>query len=193
MAMRIRRIIALCVFSALLVGLFGAAVAAADGRASRHTSFEGLYFPAGMEGTDTECPGVIDPGLGLCVLEPGEQTPLANGKLRIRGLQGLSVGLSWDTVTGEEEPRKTGLDHVTANVSLDATLSGPMWGTWTFTDFDGNPMFEGRFAGRFINGVPQARFVGDGVGVYEGQLMIGDIGPEADPYNMTGRIFDLGS
>jgi hypothetical protein len=192
MAMQIRRIIVLTVCSGLLVGLLGAA-AVADEQAPKHPRFEGLYFPAGMEGTDTECPGVVDPGLGLCVLDRGEQTPTATGRLRIRGLEVLSIGLSYDTVTGEVEPRKTGLDYVTANASLDATLSGPTWGTWTFTDFDGNPMFEGRFAGRFLNGVPAVRFVGDGVGSYVGQLMIGDIDRDPDPYNMTGRIFDLGS
>ena len=54
-------------------------------------------------------------------------------------------------------------------------------------------MFLGTFTGEFENGIPVVRFVGEGVGPYEGQHMSGDIGRVANPYNMFGRILERGS
>jgi len=155
-----------------------------------HTDFYGLYFPAGMPGTETDCPGVwMDPS--FCILDPGDQTPSVGGGLRIRGMVVYELAFSWNDEGVEE--RKTGYDIVTANANLDETLSGPTWGTWELHSFAGDLMFTGHFNGRFESGIPAVHFVGKGVGIYEGQIMRGDIGRVPDPYNMFGTILEPAS
>jgi hypothetical protein len=149
------------------------------------TNFHGLYFPAGLEGTDTECPYTwLDPA--FCVIDMGNWTSLPNGRTRIRNMELFELALSWNE--DGEEPRKTGYDIVVANANVDATFSGLTWGTWKLHSFDGTLMFTGRFTGKFKNGIPAVRFFGQGTGEYEGQKMAGTVGRVPDPYNMFGRI-----
>jgi hypothetical protein len=155
-----------------------------------HTDFYGLYFPAGMPGTGTECPGLwMDPS--FCILDPGDQAASPGGNLRIRDMVLYELALSWNDQGVEE--RKTGYDIVTANANLDETLTGPTWGTWMLYSFGGELMFTGHFNGRFENGIPAVHFVGKGVGIYEGQLLRGDVGRVPDPYNMFGTFLEPSS
>jgi hypothetical protein len=165
-------------------------VSPASAKAS-HTDFVGLYFPAGMPGTDTECPYTwVDPA--FCVIDPGTWTELDSGRVRIRGMEVYELAFAWDAEdTTLVEPRKTGYDVVTAHADLDESLSGPTWGTWRLHDLDDELMFTGTFTGAFEEGIPAVHFHGQGVGPYVGQHMSGDIGRVPDPYNMVGRILEV--
>jgi hypothetical protein len=185
-AMHHRKTVATCAVTALLVmGM----VVPASARAER-TDFVGLYFPAGMPGTGTACPYTwADPA--FCIIDPGTWTELGSGRIRIRGMQVFELAFAWDAEdTSIVEPRKTGYDMVTANANLDASLSGPTWGTWRLHAFDDELMFTGTFTGDFEAGIPAVHYVGQGVGPYAGQHMSGDIGRVPDPYNMVGRIVE---
>jgi hypothetical protein len=171
----------------LLVGL---AAPTASARAT-HDKFAGAYFPAGMPGTGSTCPYTwMDPS--FCVIDPGSWTEVGHGRLRIRDMTVFELAFSWSS-DGQVEARKTGYDVVTANLNLDATLSGPSWGTWMLYSFDDELMFSGTFTGTFANGIPAVHFVGQGTGQYEGQHMFGDIGRVPDPYNMFGQILETGT
>jgi hypothetical protein len=154
-----------------------------------HTDFYGLYFPAGLDGTGTDCPYTwMDPA--FCIVEQGQWTELPSGHLRIRDMVVFELAFSWREADDEIEPRKTGYDIVTANANLDAALTGPTWGTWHLYNFADELMFTGTFTGKFLEGIPAVHFVGQGTGDYEGQHMGGDIGRVPDPYNMIGHIVD---
>jgi hypothetical protein len=172
---------------ALVLGLAAPSVA---GGAVR-TDFQGVYFPAGMPGTGTECPYTwVDPA--FCVIDPGSWTTLPSGRVRIRGMTVYELAFS-QHADGSVEPRKTGYDIVVANANLDGSMSGPAWGTWNLYSFAGELMFSGTFTGTFEQGIPAVHFVGAGTGVYEGQHMSGDIGRVPDPFNMFGRILEPAS
>ena len=182
-----RKTIVMAVVALLVLGLAApAALAKAE-----HTDFYGLYFPAGMPGTETECPHTwVDPA--FCVMDKGAWDELPSGRLRIRDMTIFELAL---VDTGEDvvvEPRKTGYDIVVANADLDKTFSGPTWGTWNLYSFENELMFTGTFTGKFENGIPAVHFVGQGTGSYEGQKMRGDIGRVPDPYNMFGTIIEPG-
>jgi hypothetical protein len=184
------RRIAILVAMAALMSIFTVPTASAD---NRHSDFYGVYFPAGMPGTGTDCPYTwVDPA--FCVIDPGDWTELPSGKLRIRGMTVYELALSWND--HGVEPRKTGYDVVVANANLDESLSGPTWGTWQLHSNDGTLMFRGTFTGKFEAGIPAVHFVGRGVGDYAGELMRGDIGreiSESNPYNMFGEVVVPGS
>lgn len=166
-----------------------AVVPAASARAE-HSEFYGLYFPAGMEGTDTKCPYTwVDPA--FCVIDQGDWTPLPSGRLRIRGMTVYELAYAWNDQG--VEPRKTGYDVVVANANLDGSLSGPTWGSWQLYSFEGVLMFTGTFTGKFENGIPAVHFVGEGTGIYAGEKMRGDVGRVPDPYNMFGEVLVPGS
>jgi hypothetical protein len=185
--MRHLKLMAMLVLASLFVGLLAPTAVAQE-----RTRFEGAYFPAGAPGTDTECPGTIS-DLGLCILEEGVTTVLPNGRVRIKGMQALSIAFSF-TTDGDPEPRKTGTDHLTVTAVLDETASGPAWGRWVFRDADGNAMFSGHFIAWFDHGVPSAYFIGKGVGEYRGERMRGriDPAPNADGFNMFGTVVSPG-
>lgn len=195
--MRYLRRMIMLLLPVLVLGLVipSVAIAAkpADSPGALHTDFVGLYFPAGMLGTGTDCPGTwMDPS--FCILDPDPTSSmelLPSGRLKIRDMTLYELAFAWN----EEgvEPRKTGYDIVVANASLDGTLSGPTWGTWSLYNFSDELMFTGTFTGKFANGVPAVHFVGRGTGAYEGQHMRGDVGRVADPYNMFGTIVEPGS
>jgi len=189
--MRHSRLAALLVLPALVFGLVAPSAATEGERSSHHraehTSFSGMYFPAGMPGTNTECPGEwVDPA--FCIVEKGSWTELPNGRLQIRDMTVYELAFAWNE--GQVEPRKTGYDIVVANANLDSSLTGPTWGTWNLNSFEGDLLFTGRFVGRFKEGIPAVFFFGKGIGEYEGQRMRGYVNREmnADGYNMFGRI-----
>lgn len=159
-------------------------------RRVERTNFEGAYFPAGMPGTQTECPYTwADPA--FCMIDPGTQTVMPDGRLNIRAMKLYELAFSY-TEDGAVEPRKTGYDIVYANAVLDGTLSGPTWGLWKLHSFDHELMFKGWFYGSFEDGIPAVHFMGRGVGEYRGQQMSGFIGRELDEdgFNMVGRILE---
>ena len=173
----------------LFAGLLALGAPAAASAAAVHDAFVGVYFPAGMPGTGTTCPYTwVDPA--FCVIDPGSWTELGDGHLRIRDMTVFELAFAWSP-DGQVEPRKTGYDVVTANLNLDATQSGPSWGTWMLYNPDDTLMFSGTYTGMFENGIPAVHFVGQGTGQYEGQHMWGDIGRVPDPYNMFGHVLDM--
>ena len=179
-----RRTSVLALVAALVLTVLVPSAASAR---SERTDFYGVYFPAGMPGTGTECPEPyewVDPA--FCVIDQGDWDQLPSGRLRIRNMTILELAMAF-TDDGPE-PRKTGYDIVLANANLDDTLSGPTWGTWNLHSNDGTLMFTGRFTGEFENGIPAVRFVGKGTGIYEGQRMRGEVGRVPDPWNMFGLI-----
>lgn len=204
--MRHSRVATLLLLPALLFGLIAPSAATEGEHTSSHkaehsrphdtgrTDFYGMYFPAGMPGTDTQCPGKwANPA--FCIVEKGSWTPLPNGRLRIRDMTVYELAFAFrEAEDGDEqvEPRKTGYDLVVANANLDNTLSGPTWGTWKLHSFAGELMFTGRFVGRFKYGIPAVFFIGRGVDVYEGQRMRGFVRREmnSDGFNMSGRIVE---
>ena len=66
---RITMLLLPVLFLSLAVPSAAAAAKPADSPGAVHTDFEGLYFPAGMEGTGTDCPGTWM-GPALCILDP---------------------------------------------------------------------------------------------------------------------------
>jgi hypothetical protein len=202
MGMRRSRAVVLLLLATvvLAVVLPSASVMAGSGSAVvERTRFHGLYFPAGMEGTETDCPYTWMDMPPMCVMAPGSQTVLPDGRLRIRGMELYELALAYGR-DGTPEPRKTGYDLVVADANLDSTFSGPTWGTWNLYSFgadvaspaDDVLMFSGVFIGRFKNGIPAVRYFGNGTGIYDGQFMFGRIGRVPAPWNMFGWIYDLG-
>jgi hypothetical protein len=189
------------VWGSLLVLVAALAVAASSAQAGAvQTEFGGLYFPAGLAGTGTACTGtwMPAPGPGMCVLDSGQQRQLSGGRLQIRGLVLDERAVSW-RADGSPEPRKTGQDIVVANASVDASFSGPVWGTFTFHPVVGD-VFTGTFTGNFVDGFPAVHFIGHGSGVYEGQVMQGTITREFQAWdgipggvNMLGRFLEPGA
>lgn len=180
-----RRIAVALAVAALSLGV---AVPAASAP-SWHTDFWGVYFPAGLPGTGTDCPYAwVEPA--FCVIDPGEWDALPGERIRIRGITLYELAFSWNEAG--VELRKTGYDVVVASANLDSSLSGPTWGTWELHSFGGTVMFTGTFTGAFENGIPAVHFVGRGTGEYEGQHMRGDIGRVPDPWNMYGQIVEPG-
>jgi hypothetical protein len=188
--MRRSRMAVLFLAAILVLGL------AAPGGAveAEHTAFHGLYFPAGMAGTDTECPPpyVWIEMPPMCAKVPFSQTVLPNGRVFISDLELYELAFAYGQ-GGAVEPRKTGYDLVVANAYLDSTYSGPTWGTWRLYSFSHVLMFKGIFTGRFKNGIPAVHYFGEGRGIYEGQIMFGRITRVPDPWNMFGHILDLGT
>ena len=180
----------------LLVPVLALAIAVpyASARAE-HTDFYGLYFPAGLPGTGSVCPYTwMDPS--FCIIDQGSWSQTPSGRIAIRGMTLYELAYSWHdpAMPGlPDEPRKTGYDIVLASANLDATLSGPTWGTWNLYSFSGELMFTGTFTGMFKNGVPAVHYVGLGTGNYEGQHMRGNISRVPSPYNMVGVILEPGS
>lgn len=185
-----RRSRAMIVF---LAGMLVLGLAAPAGAAeAEHTGFHGVYFPAGMEGTDSECPYTWVEMPPMCVMAPGSQTALPNGRVFISDMELYELAFAYGG-NGAVEPRKTGYDLVVAQAYLDSTFSGPTWGTWSLYSFDNVLMFTGIFTGRFKDGIPKVRYFGEGTGIYEGEIMFGRITRVPDPWNMFGHILDLGA
>lgn len=114
---------------------------------AERTEFYGLYFPAGMPGTGTECPHTwLAPA--FCIVHMGSWTELPSGRLRIRNMTVFEMAFSWRAEDDQVEPRKTGYDVVKANANVDSSLTGPTWGSWELHDASDQLMFVGTFTFR---------------------------------------------
>jgi len=197
--MRRSRVVMLFLLATLILGL----VAPSAGAVAEHSRFHGLYFPAGMDGTGTDCPDpyVWNEMPPMCVMAPGTQTVLPDGRVLLHDIGLYELALAWKP-DGAVEPRKTGYDLVIADAILDDTFSGPTWGTWNLWSFgadladpaDDFLMFSGIFFGRFKDGIPGVHYFGAGTGAFDGEHMGGIIrrAPNADGWNMFGHIIEQG-
>jgi len=191
--MRRSRAVVLLLLTVLVLAL---AAPASSAEAPR-SFFHGVFFPAGMEGTGTECPYTWSEMPPACVIDPGTQTVLGNGRVLLLDQETYWISLAYRR-DGTVEPRKTGYAVIVGYGVLDATATGPTWGTWIHYSFGADPedpaddvaSFSGAFIGRFENGVPKVRIFGEGLGIYENELMFGRILRVADPWNMYGFVVD---
>jgi hypothetical protein len=186
--------------SALLLAL---TVPIASAGATR-TAFVGFVFPAGYPGTATSCEvfgGTFGELGGLagfsgCILDPGTSMALGGGRTLIRDAVIVDISYAWHSladISGSlpNEPRRTGYNVESFNANLDATLSGPVWGSWKFYSFESELMFTGHVSGRLDQGQFTVRGTGSGVGAFEGQQVWVDVLPAAPGSpNMTGQFLD---
>ena len=130
------------VLAALLLAM---TVPSASAGATR-TDFVGFVFPAGYLDAGASCVAAGgDYGNGLlptCVLEEGTTTSLGGGRWLIRNELVVDISYAWhsfaDIVSyplAPNEPRRTGYVREYFNANLDASLSGPVWGSWEFYSF----------------------------------------------------------
>jgi hypothetical protein len=89
------------------------------------------------------------------------------------------------------EPRRTGYTLEYFNANLDASLSGPVWGSWKFYSFGGELMFTGHFSGRLDEGKFTTRGNGIGVGDFKTQHVWMAVVPGY--VNMSGQFLDPGA
>jgi hypothetical protein len=182
----------------LAVLLLAMAVPSASAGATR-TDFVGFVFPAGYPGTVTSCPGTYpEAPLSSCTLHPGKTTTLGGGQTLIRNKLVMDISYAWrsvDDMAGPpNEPRRTGYVLEYFNANLDASLSGPVWGSWEFYNFDKELMFTGHFSGRLDQGQFTTRANGIGVGDFMTQHVWQDVVPAPPLYpNMSGQVLDPGS
>lgn len=192
--MRRSRAVVLLLLTVLVLAL---AAPASSAEAPR-SFFHGAFFPAGMEGTGTECPYTWSDMPPACVIDPGTQTVLRNGRVLVIGMEAYWISFGYRS-DGSVEPRKTGYVVTVNDTVLDETGKGPVWGTWTHYSFGADPedpaddvaSFSGAFIGSFVGGVAKVRIFGEGLGIYENELMFGRILRTGDPWNMFGFVVDL--
>ena len=169
----------------LSILLLGLTIPTASAGAVR-TEFAGFVFPAGMFDPEVGASCVAAGGtyvtepLPGCVLDPGTTRELGDGRLLIRDEVVRDSSYAWHSATDAlsflkwgqplpDEPRRTGYNVETFNANFDATMSGPVWGSWDFYSFGDELMFTGTFTGSFDKGKPTIRAVGIGVDAYKGQ------------------------
>ena len=122
-----------------------------------------LLMAAPVEGKATRIPFTAEES--CTITSPGTWTS-ADGTLHIRGLTeecDNASSIPW-----------SGTDYAVLNANLDATGSGPMWGTWRLEVEGGG--WEGVWHGTvtgMLSTEPSGmgRSVGHGTGIYEGQQM----------------------
>jgi hypothetical protein len=172
-------------------------VSAASAGATR-TDFVGFVFPAGYLDEGASCPFTyVSAPLPTCIMDPGTTTSLGGGRTLIRNERVMDISYAWHSLADigngllPNEPRRTGYNLEYFNANLDASLSGPVWGSWEFYAFDGTLMFTGHFSGRLDRG--QFTSQGNGIGVDEfmGQHVWLDVVPGY--VNMSGQFLDPGS
>ena len=186
--------------SALLTVLLLTLTVPAASAGALRTDFVGFIFPAGYVGTGTSCPytWVAQP-LPACIVDPGTTTMLDGNRALIRDEVFFDIAYAYHTTneavntpTQPTEPRRTGYHIETFNANLDATFSGPAWGSWKFYSFFDELMFQGTFTGRFSGGQASLHGNGVGVGEYAGQHVWFDVLP--DQYvNVSGMFLEPGS
>ena len=182
----------------LAVLLLAMAVPSAAAGATR-TDFVGFVFPAGYPETGTSCPGTyVEAPLPSCTLDPGTTTSLGGGRTLIRNKLVMDISYAWHSLADivnypltPNEPRRTGYVHEYINANLDASLSGPVWGSWEFYSFDGKLMFTGHFSGRLDKGQFTTRGNGIGVDAFKNQHVWADVVPGY--VNMSGQFLEPGS
>jgi hypothetical protein len=196
--MRRRGVTLSVVLAALLLAM---SVPAASAGATR-TDFVGFVFPAGYLDGGASCVAAGgEYGNGLlptCVLEPGTTTSLGGGRTLIRNELVMDISYAWHSLAdiasyplAPNEPRRTGYTLEYFNANLDASLSGPVWGSWEFYSFDGKLMFTGHFSGRLDEGQFTTRGNGIGVGDFKTQHVWADVVPGY--VNMSGQFLEPGS
>jgi hypothetical protein len=183
----------------LAVLLLAMAVPSASAGAAR-TDFVGFVFPAGYPGTGTSCPGTyVETPLPGCILDPGTTTSLGGGRTLIRNKLVMDISYAWRSLADisgglPNEPRRTGYVVEYFNANLDASLSGPVWGSWEFYSFGNELMFTGHFSGRLDEGQFTTRGNGIGVGDFMTQHVWQDVVPAPPGFpNMSGQFLDPGS
>ena len=185
----------------LAVLLLAMTVPSASAGATR-TDFVGFVFPAGYLDGGASCVAAGgEYGNGLlptCVLEPGRTTSLGGGRTLIRNELVLDISYAWHSLAdiasyplAPNEPRRTGYTLEYFNANLDASLSGPVWGSWEFYSFDGKLMFTGHFSGRLDEGQFTTRGSGIGVDEFMNQHVWADVVPGY--VNMSGQFLEPGS
>jgi hypothetical protein len=107
-----------------------------------------------------------------------------DGNLHIRGLTLECTGST-------TMPQLDGTNHYVWNANLDATGSGPAWGTWRLETEDGG--WEGAYhttVTGFLSAEPHdtGRGVGHGTGIYEGQQLFADTVTTGLVNTITGYI-----
>jgi hypothetical protein len=188
----------------LAVLLLAMTVPSASAGATR-TDFVGFVFPAGYLDGGASCPGTyVSAPLPTCILDAGTTRSLGGGRTLIRNKLVVDISYAWRSLDdfrknplAPNEPRRTGYVVESFNANLDASLSGPAWGSWEFYSFeefyspDREPMFTGHFSGRLDEGKFTARFYGIGVDEFKKQHVWLDVVPEY--VNMSGQFLDPGS
>ena len=184
----------------LSILLLGLTIPTASAGAVR-TDFVGFVFPAGypVPTFPTTCGGTYQEAPPACILDPGTLKQLGDGRVLVRNEVVLDIALAYHTVKDAttppqtpNEPRRTGYHVETFNANFDATMSGPVWGSWNFYSFGDELMFTGTFTGSFDKGKPTIHAVGIGQGTYKGQHVWMEVVP--DSYvNMYGQFLDPGA
>jgi len=182
----------------LAVMLLAMTVPSASAGATR-TDFVGFVFPAGYPDTGTSCPGTyVETPLPSCTLDPGTTTSLGGGRTLIRNKLVMDISYAWHSLAdyvsyplAPNEPRRTGYTLEYFNANLDASLSGPVWGSWEFYSFGGELMFTGHFSGRLDEGQFTTRGSGIGVDEFMNQHVWADVVPGY--VNMSGQFLEPGS
>jgi hypothetical protein len=154
---------------------------------------------AGYPGTGTSCPGdYVAAPLPSCTLDPGTTTTLGGGRTLIRNKLVMDISYAWHSVAdiaryplAPNEPRRTGYVLESFNANLDASLSGPVWGSWEFYSFDKKLMFTGHFSGRLDKGQFTTQGNGIGVDAFKSQHVWLDVVPGY--VNMSGQFLEPGS
>ena len=198
--MRRRGVTLSVVLAALLLAM---TVPAASAGATR-TDFFGFVFPAGYLDGGASC--VVAGGtyvsapLPSCTLDPGTTTLLGGGRTLIRNELVMDISYAWHSLAdiasyplAPNEPRRTGYVREYFNANLDASLSGPVWGSWEFYSLspDPGPMFTGHFSGRLDQGQFTTRGNGIGVDAFMNQHVWLDVVPGY--VNMSGQFRGTGS
>jgi hypothetical protein len=188
--------------SVLLAVLLLVLVVPTASAGATRTDFVGFVFPAGYPGTGTSCPGIyVEAPLPSCTLDPGTTTSLGGGRTRFSNKLVMDISYAWLSLAdigtyplAPNEPRRTGYVLELFNANLDASLSGPVWGSWEFYSFTGELMFTGHFSGRLDEGQFTTRGNGIGVGDFKTQHVWQDVVPAPPGFpNMSGQFLDPGS
>ena len=185
--------------SILLLGLTIPTASAGEVR----TEFAGFAFPAGWVGTPTACTAPYEYetyALGgttvvpRCVIDEGTRTELGDGHIRIRDMQVYDALFVYPGDPPTLDLTRSGYQKVWVNANLDASLTGPAWGTWELFDLLGNAIFGGTYTATYDQGVETARSVGKGMGTFTGEQVRSEvIVAEEGAYNCFGTFLDPGA
>ena len=109
--------------------------------------------------------------------DPGNWS-FPDGNLHIRGMQQVAQSVC-------EDSRVVGHNYITINANWDATMHGPMWGTFTF-ESDSGGTWSGTWNGKMTSQGSWYNAVGVGGGEFAGLKLWMD----KDFDQLTGRILD---
>jgi hypothetical protein len=136
------------------------------------TDYSAFQFPAGWPGTVPPypaCPGTyVSTPFPVCVIEQGTVTHPDGGRWTIRDMVNLEI------VVSTSDPGRSGYQIATLNANLNASGTGPAWGTFTIYTFANEPAFSGTWNGTFENARLGGHYVGRGLGTNAGLHITGD-------------------